>query len=163
MYSQPHHSLIFQNQPGFFLNASLQDVKSIMSWPCPLWHGGDRHLISFQKHSQWLGSFSFLPVSHPPTSGLAPLQRLPLLIWQLWYKALWSSLALYKETMIRPLTVDSPRWCQPVWWPGPLLQTEPMMFIPINFLVASIPEPWLFSLPSPSPFHPWIVFFLGTA
>ena len=78
MYSQSHHGLIFQNQPGVFVNAPSQGVKSIMSWLVP-YDPGETAVSAYSGNTA-NDLIPSLPdplptlALHPTTSPLAPLQ-----------------------------------------------------------------------------------------
>ena len=87
MYSQSHHGLVFQNQPGFFVNAPSQGVKSIMSWLVPC-DPGETAISAYSGNTP-----NDLIPSLPDPRPLQPFtpqrprwllsSELPLWIWQL--------------------------------------------------------------------------------
>lgn len=123
MYSQSHHGLILQKQPGFFLNTPLKSVKSSMSQLGPP-RQRETDISSYSRNTD----NDLVPcpsLSHPPTPVFTPQlpsrllsSGLPLFIWQL---APCFSLASYTETMAKTPEVHPPPWCPSAPRPWPLL------------------------------------------
>lgn len=87
MYSQPHHGLIFQNQPSFFLNAPLQGCEINHVTLGPLWHWGGRLLSYSRNTASDLMPSPSLPTPTYPQSFILQLPHwllfigLPLSSW----------------------------------------------------------------------------------